>query len=245
MCIIFKQLEDDYILSVIYGRLLKIISRYNLASDSNKALDIFIDIANDFIQNYFYYLYLRDKEKLSKSEQDKYRLSDWKLVNKDFILKFDETNVEVGAKVVNWLKNIDILLVKLVVVGLKERHNVLLPTERVLKTLTNKEKLKPLPRRLPMLIKPKLYSRIKVKGKIKEELGGYLLNDDKYTDELIIQKWNFKQPTVIKDKNVIYDLINNISSVGYKINKDVLNFIYTYGIRYKLIMATDYDHPLL
>jgi hypothetical protein len=76
----------------------------------------------------------------------------------------------------------------LITVGKKERFNVLLPTDRVLKTITNEEKLKPLPRKLPMIVKPRPYYREVVNSKIKERLGGYFLNDDKYTDHLMIPK---------------------------------------------------------
>lgn len=56
-------MDDDYIISVIFERLLKTISRYHISNDSNNSLDIFIDIANDLIENYFYILYLRSKNK--------------------------------------------------------------------------------------------------------------------------------------------------------------------------------------
>lgn len=39
----------------------------------------------------------------------------------------------------------DLLSVKLIVIGLKERYNVLFPTEKIIKSLTKEEKLKPLP----------------------------------------------------------------------------------------------------
>jgi hypothetical protein len=98
--LIVKELDDDYILSVIYGRLFKIISKYNLSSN-NIVIDIFVDIANDLIQNYFYSLYKKNKDELNEEDKVNYKLSDWKKDNKDFINKFEGTKAEIGAKVVN------------------------------------------------------------------------------------------------------------------------------------------------
>jgi hypothetical protein len=54
--------------------------------------------------------------------------------------------------------------------------------------LDKEKKVKPLPRKLPMIIQPSKYSRVNSGGKIREVLGGYLLNDDKYIDPLMIPK---------------------------------------------------------
>jgi Mitochondrial DNA-directed RNA polymerase len=40
-------------------------------------------------------------------------------------------------------------------------------------------------------------------------------------------------------------LVNNISSVGFKINKDVLDFINKYGTKYDLILGKNSIDPLL
>jgi len=37
-----------------------------------------------------------------------------------------------------------------------------------------------------MIVKPKLYSREIINGVVKERLGGYLINDEKVTDPMII-----------------------------------------------------------
>ena len=79
--------------------------------------------------------------------------------------------------------------------------------------------------------------------KIKEIFGGYLLNGEYYDDEIIIQNWRLKDKAIIKDNNIIYDTINNMSSVGYKINKDVLNFIFMNDERFNLTLINS-NHPL-
>lgn len=73
-----------------------------------------------------------------------------------------------------------------------------------------------------MIVKPKEYKREKLsKDKVREELGGYLLNGEYYSNEIMLKNWRSKESSKIKDVNLIYQSINNISSVSYKINKDV------------------------
>lgn len=72
-----------------------------------------------------------------------------------------------------------------------------------------------LPLKLPMIVKPRSYS--------KNSVGGYLLNDIYYSDKLIIDKVAYDDDSIISDDNIIYNMINNISSVPYKINIELFN----------------------
>lgn len=72
--------------------------------------------------------------------------------------------------------------------------------------------------KLPMLIPPIKWSE-NVNG------GGYLLNGKDYCKPLIHQSVHFKTDvSVIKDKQ-LYDVINNLQSVGFKINKELLTLL--------------------
>ena len=104
--------------------------------------------------------------------------------------------------------------------------------------------IKPLPKKLPMIVKPKIYSRTIKNGTYEEELGGYLLNGERYTDPLMIDQLNFEKSTLIKNKNIIYDLINNINSLGFKINTNVLNFIESSDLNIDLTLDSRNVHPL-
>jgi hypothetical protein len=90
-----------------------------------------------------------------------------------------------------------------------------------------------------MLVTPKKYKK---DGNI-EILGGYLLNGELYEDDIIIKNSRLRSNSIISDKNIIYDTINNMSSVGYKINKEVLNFIYLYNDKFNLTLINS-KHPL-
>jgi len=82
------------------------------------------------------------------------------------------------------------------------------------------------PEKLPMLVQPKKYLRVNLDlNKQKELYGGYLYNGHLLEEDIIIKNYRLNNNSIISDKNIIYDTINNMSSVEYKINKDVLYFI--------------------
>lgn len=123
------------------------------------------------------------------------------------------------------------------VIHINEEKN----TEYILETQNPEEihKSNPkftLPTKLPMVIIPKPYSHNK--------LGGYLLNDDKYADGLIIDKHGYKYNSTIAKKNHIYDMVNSISSRPFKINKSVLDYINLKGVEQNLIIDVSAEHEL-
>jgi hypothetical protein len=82
----------------------------------------------------------------------------------------------------------NLIKTEVVILGRREKKSIIIPTERVLKSVgTNINKLASLPMRIPMIVKPKPYYRETIKGKVIERLGGYLLNDVKTSDRLILE----------------------------------------------------------
>ena len=63
---VMNRLSDDYLITVIYGRLIKLISKYDIAKDSNSVVNILVDIGNDLVEKYFYNLYKINKKKSDK-----------------------------------------------------------------------------------------------------------------------------------------------------------------------------------
>ncbi len=94
-----------------------------------------------------------------------------------------------------------------------------------------------LPSKLPMICPPKEYS----KDKNNVKLGGYLLNDVKYAEDIFIKKEGYGKPTSLKDKNIILELINGLSRTPYRVNTDTLNFIYKYGVEKGIIINTEIE----
>jgi hypothetical protein len=70
---VLNGLDNDYVITVIYGRFFKIVSQYQVSAEFNSALNLFVDIGRDLVESYFYNLYRKQKEEL-KSEV--YKLSD-------------------------------------------------------------------------------------------------------------------------------------------------------------------------
>ncbi len=85
-----------------------------------------------------------------------------------------------------------------------------------------------IPSKLPMIIKPKAYN--------KNVYGGYLLNNDKYHEDLFIEKKNYATTSVLSDDNNIYDTVNKISATPFKINTDFLDYILNEGVKHKLLL---------
>jgi len=75
---VLNELDNDYIITVIYGRFFKIVSQHQVSVDYNRALNIFIDIGRDLVESYYYSLYSKEKKKLNLEELDNkdYKLSD-------------------------------------------------------------------------------------------------------------------------------------------------------------------------
>lgn len=114
----------------------------------------------------------------------------------------------------------------------------------------NKEKkhiIYHLPKKLPMICKPKLYSSEEIEGKVKEKLGGYLLNDERTIEPIIKKSWENKEHSSILKNNIIYDLINNINSIPYQVNSNVFDFIFHEKPEYfeDVIIWEGSIHPLL
>jgi DNA-directed RNA polymerase len=92
-----------------------------------------------------------------------------------------------------------------------------------------------LPSKLPMVCLPKDYTR--------ENKGGYLLNSDKYTEDIFIEKVAYKQCSQLKTDE-IYGMVNKISSTPYKVNTELLNYINMKGVEQGLIMDYNSNHEL-
>jgi hypothetical protein len=75
---ILNGLDHDYVITVIYGRFFKLVSQYQISAEYNKAVNIFVDIGNDLVGNYFYNLYKKQKKLYNKQEDEfkNYSLSD-------------------------------------------------------------------------------------------------------------------------------------------------------------------------
>jgi DNA-directed RNA polymerase len=74
-----------------------------------------------------------------------------------------------------------------------------------------------LPTKLPMIVSPKPYS--------KNIQGGYLLNNDQFSEDLFIEKKGYGVKSQLSDNTYIYDMINKINNTPFKINTVLLDYI--------------------
>ena len=78
-----------------------------------------------------------------------------------------------------------------------------------------------------------------------KELGGFLLNNDDYIEKLIIPKTYYRKNSDIKH-NLIYNTVNRLSRIPYKINTPLLEFILlngeTLGILLDTKLIDDFDN---
>jgi hypothetical protein len=65
--ILLNELDNIYIISIIYGRLLRIISYFNKLNVENKATNTSFDIGVDLVRSYFFNLYYKQMNKFIKT----------------------------------------------------------------------------------------------------------------------------------------------------------------------------------
>lgn len=235
---ILKYVQSKNVINILYGYLLKIISTYQRTDqNANSMVDICYNIGRNLV-DYFYYVNYTNIKLYKKDEI--YYLSNWKSENKDILDKFEDSTVlfTIGSVLIGWLLTCKIVDKKTVTISKKEKTNVVLPTKMLTETIKDKIVYN-IPKKLPMIVPPKPYGE--------QMLGGYLLNDEVTTDPLIKSKRTNKELSLIINPNVIYNVVNKVSCVGYKINKDVLNFIINHSNDFfkDEIIDPNYEHPLL
>nr|pir DNA-directed RNA polymerase (EC 2.7.7.6) - Podospora anserina mitochondrion plasmid pAL2-1 [Podospora anserina] len=241
MGLVMKGLTPEEMINSIFFHVLKVLSFHTKKLDkSNSTSDMAFGMGKVLVENFYYNEFIKIKNKLSKEEQKCYYLSNWKKDNKDMVEKTEDNMFQflLGQKMSNLTKDTDLLDMETVTMAYREKSIVWKPTKKILKVLPEDGTLFVLPKKMPMMVKPKPYTtRVN---------GGYLSNDLYMNENIVKEKWNLRDNTQILHFNQMFDLVNNLSSMGYKINTDVLDFIETYGSDYfkNELMDPRYSHPL-
>lgn len=94
-------------------------------------------------------------------------------------------------------------------------------TDQKLFAITKDDAIRHTPLKFPMIVPPKEYGQ--------QKLGGYLLNDSYYADELMTQKQSNKESSYILNTpdNLVYHLVNNVSKTPFKINTVLLDYLHS------------------
>lgn len=241
---ILLKCDNDYLLNILYGRLLRIVSQNGRANKNTYTTEVCIDLGKDIVNKYIYYLKMEDTSHKSK-------LFEWKNKPENKFLSSLPKNstlcFHVGSKLISWLKELDLIDTKVEILSRIEKHSFLTSGDKLVNVLPpqgaeNVPYLN-LPHKIPMIVPPKLYKKLS-RDNNQIQLGGYLLNDIVYTDDIFIDNWELKQKTTVLSQNIIYSLVNNINSVPFSINQKVLEFILLNYSKYDLIIDPDFIHPL-
>ena len=233
------------ILSYSYGRLMRILSNFKMINKENKLLDVSLSIGKDFVRIFLYLTYSQEKTK----NKTKLTYLEWKTSKNKMVELVNEPEFvfEIGSKVVSWLLQLGFVNSTIKVLSKTEKVNILVPGDKIKELFSNIHNPAPviiLPQRIPMIVKPKLYEWNSQESKY-SQLGGYLLNGEMYTNNIILPNWELSSKTTLLSENIICSMVNKINSVGFRINSAVLDFILNNNKRYNFFIENNYNHPLV
>lgn len=183
---------------------------------------------------------------------ENYTFSMWKIDNIKLVEEYSDNQLifHIGSQLLNILMDLEFIIIKLQNSPNGSRsinQQQVLVLGPIFANIETNSFLTDLSFRVPMIVKPKEWKREIIShesNKFVERLGGFLNNDVKFTIPLIIENWELKKKSRILDPNIIYKIVNNLQSVPFKINTEVLDFIKKYGIEYDLIIDPNNKHPL-
>ena len=237
--LLLNNLKNEIIISRLLGRLLRIISNHNLLNKNTYSTDLASDLANSLLYDYYSVKY---SEFIKNKDSKDIGLSEF---IKDNNLEKSNSNINnilivFGFKLLNFLVEVDLIYSEVIIIEKNKSVNIYVAKDKILELMGNSFGLLSLSHKIPMIVPPKPY----VRDKSRTILGGYLLNDKQYVNPIIIKNHELREQATIKNENIIFDTVNNLSSVGYKINIPVLEFILEKGVEYNLIIDPCFQHDL-
>lgn len=208
-------------------------------------MDCFTSLGKKLINIYYFKLYSKYNKELSKKNKPNISFSEWKDLNAKDIDHLSEgpTIVAIAGNIANFLTTSSINLIELTSEYGDDRklHNII-KIEQLSRKIILKEdntQIFSVPTKLPMIVEPKPSKM--VNGKI--QLGGYLNNDVFYSEQLFIEKVGYRDVTTLKQDNDVINLVNGVSKVPYKINKETLKYIHVHGVEKGIIISTNHKKP--
>lgn len=235
--IIVKGLSNEIIISHLLGRILRIISNNNLINKNTNATDLAVDLGNSLVFEYYSQEYRKKYNDLESPGLNVFIHSEYKDLYESAT---DDVLFNFGIKMLNLLVEVGLIHSVINTIDIDHKSHIYIANSQIQKDLGKSLELLNISYKIPMIVTPKAYGCDK-KGEI---LGGYLLNDKDFIIPIIIKNPNLKEQSEIKEDNVIYDLVNNLSSVGYKINTQVLDFLFEKGLDYGLMLDSNVKHEL-
>ena len=244
--IVLLGLSDDEIISNLLGRFLRIMSNNNLINNNTTVTELAYNLADGLINLYKSNKYKNFILENKNNLPDYYGLANYiKEKENDLDLLIINNKLELytmGFELFQFLIEVNLIYIDTYVSEKKRKTNIFKVHETIVQDLVKYMNLVNLSYKIPMIVKPRMYGRDFTNNT--EILGGFLLNNKDYVNPLLIKNPELKEESVIKDDNVIYDLVNNLSSVGYKINNELLDFLLERGLEFDLFINFNLKHPL-
>lgn len=239
LLVMLDTISNKDLIEYMLGRVLKIISNNNLINRNTLQVPVAIDLARDLVNTYIARLYKElNDSKIGFSEFKQTRSDLTRYGNEEFLFGL-------GIQLLQILEESKLINCKIVQLAKKERQSIWVPAKPISDSLIKSSRegliFLDLPYKLPMIVNPKKYIKDD-NGQVK--LGGYLLNDVEFDTPVIIHNPELREQSVISNTDSLYKTINNINSVGFKINTEVLDFIYNNAQTYKLVTDPKFIHPL-
>ena len=228
-------MDKTFFLNLCLVHFLLVYTYQNSDNDKNyNLLGVSINIGNKILNKYFNVLRQEYIEKSSNEISYLEWVEKWKLENTEYNDILDDSlRSALGCKVIDILCYSEMLKKVLTVISAKQKQYVLEIVESKI-LVNNKRNIINLPTKLPMIVPPKPYS--------KNVLGGYLLNNEKFSEPLFIEKKGYGINSELSDNNKIYDMINQINSTPFKINTVLLDYIMNNWERHNLLFDPKVKH---
>lgn len=240
--LILTYLEDEEIVSLLLGRLLRIISNTNQYNKHTNCTVLGYELGQSLVyifytKKYNEYLRLNKNVVAQATGLQSFVEENYSNVDKNFT---DSFKLQFGLKLLNLLEEVKLIHSEILVLEQDQKSHHFVANTDILENIGKYINISNSFSKIPMIVKPKDYG----KEKGQEKLGGYILNDQEYFDPLIIKNHELKDQSIIADDNIVYDTVNNLSSVAYKINTPVLNFVLNKGLEYELYIDPNFTHEL-
>jgi len=220
MNLIFHTIDKQHIIGIIYYEFLKNLTfRESDYEDYVNLLQVTISVGKGLVSAFLRKLRINTNQtreiKLSYSEVlDKWASEN---TNKALFLKDDTFLAKLGSKIIDILEFSGMLKKVIITISKTEKHYILDVVDEKLLNKLGHRKFFLLPNKLPMVCKPREYSET--------SMGGYLLNNEEFSENVFIEKKAYGVSSEICKTNQIYSMINNISQTAFKINTELLNYI--------------------
>jgi len=175
-------MDIKFIINIIYGRIITIISNNHLINNKTSQVEVTIDLGKEIINKY-----MLDSYNEVKIFNPNLTFIKWKQENKELVDQTDDIQLKfnLGNILINFMFDLKLIKNEVKVLAKDEKKTILVAGSELVKfipKLNNSFSIQSIPNRVPMVVPGKLYKYIDNQL----ELGGYLLNGEEYTDEIIL-----------------------------------------------------------